>query len=55
MASGTWTITSLFTPVSKPSVERKDSGLTDVISQLNQFKGFGDEASSENQEYVEVL
>jgi len=47
MASQTWTITSLFTPTPKPVVGRKDSGISDVTAQLNQFKGFGDNAEEQ--------
>jgi hypothetical protein len=50
MASQTWTITSLFTPKPKPIVGRKDSGISDVTAQLNQFKGFGD--NTEEQVYA---
>jgi hypothetical protein len=51
MVSDPWTITSLFAP----SAEKKDCGTTDVISQINQFKGFEDGASGKEQEYINTL
>jgi hypothetical protein len=42
MAPQTWTITSLFSPTPNPAIDRKDSGISDVVTQLNQFKAFGD-------------
>jgi hypothetical protein len=46
MSTQSWTIESLLIPTPNPTLDRKDSATSELISQLNQYKGFDKKAGN---------